>query len=73
MLPPTNFKQVQQFLGICNYYRKFNADFAKISQPIAELVRKEIPFVWSTACNEAFVQLKSMLLEFPLLRQPDHS
>jgi len=73
MLPPTNVKQVQQFLGICNYYRKFIAEFAKISQPIAELVRKEIPFVWSTACNEAFVRLKSMLLEFPILRQPDHS
>jgi hypothetical protein len=73
MLPPTNVKQVQQFLGICNYYRKFIANFAKISQPIAELVKKEIPFRWSSACDDAFLQLKSLLLEFPILRQPDHS
>jgi hypothetical protein len=45
MLPPTNVKQVQQFLGICNYYRKFIANFAKMSEPIAELVKKEIPFI----------------------------
>jgi hypothetical protein len=73
MLPPRNVKQVHQFLGICNFYRKFIANFAKNSQPIIELVRKEIPFRLSSACNDAFVQLKSLLLEFPILRQPDHS
>ena len=72
MLPPTNVKQVHQFLGICNYYRKFILDFAKMSQPIAELVKKDTPFIWSVACNEAFLKLKSMLLRFPILRQPDH-
>ena len=73
MLQPTNVKQVQQFLGICNYYRKFILDFAKISQPIAELVKKEIPFNWSVDCDAAFLKLKSMLIRFPILRQPDHS
>jgi hypothetical protein len=73
MLPPTNVKQIQQFLGICNYYRKFIANFAKISQQIAKLDRKEILFRWSSACDDAFVQLKSLLLEFPILRQPEHS
>jgi hypothetical protein len=32
---PQNVKQVQQFLGIYNYYRRFIKDFAKVSQPIA--------------------------------------
>ncbi len=45
VLPPTNVKQVQQFLGICNYYRKFIANFAHLSQPIAELVKKEKTFI----------------------------
>ena len=73
MLPPTTVKQVQQFLGICNYYRRFIADFAKISQPIAELVKLDTPFIWSPQCQSAFVLLKSLLLEFPILRQPDHN
>ncbi len=73
MLPPTNVKQVHQFLGICNYYRKFILDFAKISQQIAELVKKELPFNWSVDCDAAVLKLKSMLLRFPILRQPDHS
>jgi hypothetical protein len=51
MLPLTNVKQVKQFLGIYNDNRKFIAYFAKISQSIAELVKKEIPFIWSVACN----------------------
>ena len=42
---PQNVKQVQQFLGICNYYRRFIKDFAKVSQPIATLVCKDTPFI----------------------------
>jgi hypothetical protein len=69
MLPPTNVKQVHQFLGICNYYRKFILDFAKITQQIAELVKKEKPFNWSVDCDAAVLKLKSMLLRFPILRR----
>ena len=52
--PPQNVKHVQQFLGICNYYRRFIRDFAKISQPIAKLIQKDELFVWSSDCDAAF-------------------
>ena len=70
---PQNVKQVQQFLGICNYYRRFIKDFAKVSQPIATLVCKDTPFIWSSDCELAFTTLKSLLLAYPILRQPDVS
>ena len=43
---PTNVKEVQSFIGLCNYYRLFIKDFAKISNPIHKLTRKNVEFVW---------------------------
>ena len=34
---PTNLKQLQQFLGLCGYYRKFINNFAKIASPLYNL------------------------------------
>ena len=69
--PPQNVKHVQQFLGICNYYRRFIKDFAKISQPKAKLICKDVPFIWSADCESSFNILKELLLTYPVLRQPD--
>jgi len=38
---PRNVKEVQKFLGLTNYYRRFIKDFAKIAAPLHVLVRKE--------------------------------
>jgi len=36
-----NVKEVQKFLGLANYYRRFIKDFARIAAPLHALVRKE--------------------------------
>jgi len=38
---PRNVKEVQKFLGLANYYRRFIKDFARIAAPLYVLVRKE--------------------------------
>ena len=38
---PKNIKEVQKFLGLANYYRRFIKDFVKIAVPLHILVRKE--------------------------------
>jgi len=38
---PRNIKEVQKFLDLANYYRKFIKNFAKIAVPLHILVRKE--------------------------------
>jgi len=36
-----NVKEVQKFLGLVNYYRRFIKDFVRIAAPLYVLVRKE--------------------------------
>ena len=38
---PRNVKEVQKFLGLANYYRRFIKDFARIAALLHMLVRKE--------------------------------
>ena len=39
-------KDVQKFLGLANYYRRFVKDFAKIARPLHEMTRKENKWSW---------------------------
>ena len=38
---PRSVKDVQQFLGFANYYRRFVADFSKLAYPLTVLTRKD--------------------------------
>jgi len=38
---PRNIKEVQKFLGLTNYYRRFIKNFTRITAPLHVLVRKE--------------------------------
>ena len=40
---PKTLKDVQIFLGLCNFYRKFIAGFAEISRPIQDLLKGIAP------------------------------
>ena len=40
-LAPKNIKEVQKFLDLTNYYRRFIENFARIVAPLHMLVRKE--------------------------------
>ena len=62
---PTTVKQIQQFMGLCNYYRRFMKDFSKIASPITQLTKKNIPFRWTSACQDTFQLLKTALSQPP--------
>ena len=40
-LVPKSVKDIQKFLGLANYYRRFIEEFVKIARPLYELTRKE--------------------------------
>lgn len=67
---PTKVSEVRSFLGFVGYYRKYIKDFCKISEPLTNLTRKNVHFVWNEKCVEAFETLKQRLLEPPILAYP---
>ena len=69
--PPKNVKEVQRFLGLASYYRRFIKNFAKVVHPMHELLQKHIKFEWSDKCQIAFEQIKHELINPPILKFPD--
>ena len=65
---PTNQKEVMQFLGLCNYYRIFINDFAKITYPLTELLSKRKEFHWNDLCDRAFRRIKEAMTNYPILK-----
>jgi hypothetical protein len=45
---------IQCFLGLVGYYRRFIEGFSKISNPMAELLEKDKKFEWTSACESSF-------------------
>jgi hypothetical protein len=43
--PPKSVHQLQSFLGLVGYYRRFIPNFSKISKPITELLKKDTKYV----------------------------
>ena len=69
---PHNVKTIKSFLGLCNCYRPFVPNFADLAKPLNRLLKKEILFEWTEACEEAFQKLKVLLTSPPLLIHPDN-
>ena len=68
---PKNAKELRQFLGLANYYRRFIANDARIAGPLHKLLTKENNFQWDLKCQHAFEDLKHHLVSPPILAFPD--
>ena len=68
---PSNVTELRSFLGLVSYYRKFIPDFAKKSNPLTNLLKKQQPFNWDDNVENAFVLLKDSLVKSPILCYPD--
>ena len=63
--------EVQSFLGLAGYYRRFILDFSKIAKPKTILLQKDEKFNWTPECEAAFHTLQTLLTTTPVLAQPN--
>ncbi|XP_059290037.1 uncharacterized protein LOC132043575 [Lycium ferocissimum] len=68
---PTSVSDIRSFLGLAGYYRRFVEGFSSISAPLTKLMKKEVKFQWSDACERSFEELKTRLTSAPVLTLPE--
>ena len=64
---PKTVKQLQSFLGLVNYYRKYIANVARVSKPLYNLLQKGVKWKWGQKEQGAFDSLKTSLTSSPVL------
>ena len=68
---PSSIKEVRQFLGFANYFRRFIDHYSMISRPLEEITGKHSRFEWNSARQSAFEKQRKALLSAPVLRLAD--
>jgi len=68
---PNEHKELQRFIGLAGYYRRFIKDFAHLVLPLSKLLKKDVTWRWEEEQQKSFNALKIMLQEAPVLQLPD--
>ena len=68
---PKTVRDIQSFLGLTNYNRKFIKDYSKLALPLTSLTQKDKPFTWGKAQQQAFDALKTATSEGQALKMFD--
>ena len=64
---PATVQELQKFLGLAGYYKRYVKNFAGITKPLYHLTEKGRDFQWMSECAEAFGKLKALLVSAPIL------
>ena len=67
MHTPTTPKQVHAFCRLVGYYREFIKNFVKIEKPLTLLTRQQVKFEWTPEHQKAFMKLKALIIQAPIL------
>ena len=68
---PDCVKAVRSFLGLINQYSRFNHEIATVSEPIRELLKKDIGWFWDRDQEISFEKLKKIFNEPHILAHFD--
>jgi len=61
MQPPTNISELRRFMGMANYLARFLPHLTDTMQPLHNLLKNDVPYVWSKTQQTSFDAVKVML------------
>eukprot|EP00253_Pinus_taeda_P003532 PITA_03532 len=69
----TTLTELHNFLGLSNFYCRFELGFSHITWPLSQVTKGEVKvkFFWSESQQKAFTELKDHLCTTPVLALPD--
>src|SRR5260221_981255 len=67
---PETKTQIKSFLGLIGYYQQFLPNYSKVTTPLTDLLKKNLPnkITWGMDQETAFQVLKSFILNSPVLK-----
>lgn len=68
---PTTNTEIKRFLGLLGYYRKLIPDFARITKPLTQCLKKGSKIVCDQNYINCFEHCKTLLTNDPILQYPD--
>jgi hypothetical protein len=68
---PLDKKQLQSFLGLVNFYRRFIPAAAQILLPLTDALPGEVAWTWTPAMDHSFGLINSILSTVATLTHPD--
>lgn len=68
---PKTQKEIKSFLGLLGYYRRFIKDFAKITKPLTQCLKKDSKIIHNSDFINSFEHCKQLLINAPILQYPD--
>lgn len=70
---PKTPTEIKRFLGLLGYYRKFIPDFAKVTKPMTQCLKKGSKITLDQNYTSCFEKCKTLLINDPILQYPDFS
>jgi len=68
---PRNAREVRQFLGISNFYKRYVKNHSKIAGPLIEkTMTTDLPFTWGKQEQDSFDQLRTILTSPVVMLHP---
>ncbi|GFO08067.1 transposon tf2-1 polyprotein [Plakobranchus ocellatus] len=67
MPSPTNTKEVRRIMGMIQYLAHYIPNLTNIMQPLQNMLKKDVPFLWSDSQEKAFQAIKQAIIDSPAL------
>jgi len=64
---PTNKKGIKEFMGFCNFCRRFVNGFSRTAKPLYDRTKKDVIWEWGNKEQTAFDELRQKLCSTPVL------